>query len=196
MVNRLIKIFVWSLLWLVFFWTFLIVGLPTDSAKDWLAERVGREINAKVSIEELRVRWNLNVKINGISINRGQDSSETIKIKLSSLIIEPELFSLIRRKPALEFNAETPSGGTISGSYDPSELSISFKDLSFKDISIAALPVPSGTSATGSGKIKLIKGKGNIEIEADGMPGGKQKFKIDSPGADGKIKITVSLPKI
>lgn len=197
MINRLIKIAGWGTLWLLFFWGFLVAGFPQDIAKDWVAERLGKEIRAKVSIEELRIKWNLDVKVRGISIN-AQDSSAFI-VNLASLDIRPKVLSLIRLKPALEFNAGTPSNGIISGSYDPAELSISFKDISFKDINISTLPVPSETTASGSGRFKLLKGKGKVEIEVDGVPGGKQKLTVpggESPGLDGKLKVTASLPKL
>ena len=221
MINRLIKIAGWFTLWLLFFWVFLFTGFPEDTARDWLAESLGKEINARVSIEELRINWNLDVKIKGISIIRGQTPpnplfskegvpkagelvvefglSPQFEIKLRSLDIRPKLLSLIGLKPALDFSASTPSGGDISGSYNPAELSISFKDISFKDITISTLPVPSGTTATGSGMFKLIKGKGMVEIEVEGIPGGKQKLTApggESPGLDGKVKVTVSLPKL
>jgi len=212
MINRLIKIAGWCILWLLFFWGFLISGFPHDTAKEWVAERLGKEIGAKVSIEELRINWNLDVKVKGISIISGQWSGvsgqepsalslqpSVFSVQLTSLDIRPELLSLMRLKPALEFNASTPSGGDISGTYNPAELSISFKDISFKDVSISTLPVPSGTTATGSGRFKLIKGKGKVEIEVEGVPGGKQKLSApggESPGLDGKLKVTVSLPKL
>ena len=211
MINRLIKIAGWCILWLLFFWGFLFSGFPEDTARDWLAERLGKEINARVSIEELRINWILDVKIKGISIISGQGSEvSTLKgikgqepsafsVQLTSLDIRPKLLNLMRLKPALDFNTSTPSGGDISGSYNPAELSISFKDISFKDISISTLPVPSGTTATGSGIFKLIKGKGTVEIEVEGVPGGKQKLTApggESPGLDGKLKVMVSLPKL
>lgn len=197
MINRLIKIMGWGTLWLLFFWGFLVAGFPQDIAKDWVAERLGKEIRAKVSIEELHIMWNLDVKVRGISII-GQDPSAFI-VNLASLDIRPKVLSLIRLKPALDFNAGTPSNGNISGSYDPAELSISFKDISFKDINISTLPVPSETTASGSGRFKLLKGKGKVEIEVDGVPGGKQKLTVpggESPGLDGKVKVAVSLPKL
>src|SRR4030066_2126451 len=150
MINRLIKIAGWCILWLLFFWGFLISGFPHDTAKEWVAERLGKEIGAKVSIEELRIKWNLDVKIKGISIISGQWSGvrgqepSAFSVQLTSLDIRPKALSLIRLKPALDFSASTPSGGEISGSYNPAELSISFKDISFKDINISTLPVPSG----------------------------------------------------
>ncbi len=204
MVNRLIKIAGWATLWLLFFWAFLFTGFPEDTVRDWLAERLGKEINARVSIEELRINWDLDIKINGLSIN-GQQSAVSsqeapaFSVQLTSLDIRPKAISLIRLKPALNFSAITPSGGDISGSYNPAELSISFKDISFKDISISTLPIPSGTTATGNGIFKLIKGKGTVEVEVEGIPGGKQKLTApggESPGLDGKLKITVSLPKL
>ncbi len=205
MINRLIKIAGWATLWLLFFWAFLFTGFPEDTVRDWLAERLGKEINARVSIEELRINWILDVKIKGISIIRGQEPSalslqpSTFSVQLTSLDIRPKLLSIMRLKPSLGLNASTPSGGDISGSYNPAELSISFKDISFKDISISTLPIPSGTTATGNGIFKLIKGKGTVEVEVEGIPGGKQKLTApggESPGLDGKLKVTVSLPKL
>ena len=211
MINRLIKIAGWFSLWLLFFWVFLFIGFPEDTARDWLAERLGKEINARVSIEELRMDWNLDVKIKGISIIREQPAvgsqepsalslqPSAFNVLFTSLDIRPKALSLIRLKPALGFSASTHSNGNISGSYNPAEISISFKDISFKDISISTLPVPSGTTASGSGRFKLIKGKGKVEIEVEGVPGGKQKLTTtggESPGLDGKLKITVSLPKL
>lgn len=204
MINRLIKIAGWSTLWLIFLWVFLVIGFPKETARDWLAESLGKGTNARVSIGELRLKWDLDVKIKEISIN-GQQPAVTSQepaaftVKLASLDISPKLLSLIRLKPALDFNASTPSGGNISGSYNTDELSISFKDVSFKDISISTLPVPSGTTANGSGRFKLIKGKGMVEVEVDGVPGGKQRLKIpgdESSRLDGKLKVTVSLPKL
>ena len=211
MINRLIKIAGWCILWLLFFWVFLFIGFPEDTARDWLAERLGKEINARVLIEELRIDWDLDVKIKGISISREQPAvgsqepsalsfqPSAFNVLFTSLDIRPKLLSLIRLKPALDFSASIPSGGEISGSYNPAEFSISFKDISLKDISISTLPVPSGTTATGSGRFKLIKGKGMVEIEVEGVPGGKQKIRApggESPGLDGKLKVIVSLPKL
>ncbi|MBI4746196.1 MAG: type II secretion system protein GspN [Deltaproteobacteria bacterium] len=205
MINRLIKIAGWVSLWLLLFWVFLVTGFPAETARDWLAERLGKEISARVSIEELRINWDLDVKIKGISIIRGQAPSalslqpSAFSVQLASLDIRPKLLSLIRLKPALDFSGRTPSNGIISGSYDPAELSISFKDISFKDITISTLPVPSGTTAAGSGRFKLLKGKGMVEIEVEGVPGGKQKLTASggqSPGLDGKVKVAVSLPKL
>lgn len=198
MINRLIKIAGWSALWLIFFWGFLIAGFPEERAKDWLTERIGKEINADISIAELHLKWDLDVQVSGISINGSKEQSD-FSVQLAALNIRPKLLSLIKLAPAFDFNADTPSGGDISGFYGPSELSISFKDVSFKEISISSLPVPSDTKATGSGMFKLIKGKGVIDIEVDGIPGGKQKIKVpggDSPGLDGKLRLTVSLPRI
>ena len=207
MINRLFKIIGWSLLWLLFFWAFLVAGFPNEAVRGWLAERIGKGTNAAVSIEDLRIKWNLEVKIMGISIESKQEKTEEagnttqggFSVKLNTLSVEPRLLSLIRRKPALKFNADTPSGGNISGSYDPAELSVFFKDLSFKDINISSLPVPSGTTASGSGKFKLVAGKGSIDVEVDGVPGGKQNIKVQggaSPGLDGKLKAAVTLPKL
>src|SRR3990172_7520356 len=106
MINRLIKIAGWFTLWLLFFWGFLFTGFPEDTARDWLAERLGKEISAKVSIEELRINWILDVKAKGISIISGQGSGvSTLKgikgqepsafsVQLTSLDITPNALNL------------------------------------------------------------------------------------------------------
>ncbi len=202
--KRFIKFIGWSFLWLIFVWTFMIIGFPAKTAKDWLAESLGKGLNANVSIEELQLRWNLGVKLKGVSINGRQSSvisqePSTFNAQLASLNIKPGLFSLVRRKPEIDFYGDTPSGGNFSGLSNSKELSLSFKDISFKDVSISTLPVPSAATVSGSGKLTLIKGKGTIEIEIDGIPGGKQKAKVsggDGPGLDGKLLVKVLLPKL
>lgn len=202
--KRFIKIIGWSFLWLIFVWTFLIIGFPAKTAKDWLIDSLEKGLNAEASIDELHLKWNLGVRLKEISINGRQSSvssqePSTFNVQLASLDIKPRLFSLIRLKPEIDFYGDTPSGGNFSGSSNSKELSLSFKDISFKDISIAALPVPSAATVSGSGKLKLIKGKGMIEIEIDGIPGGKQRAKVfggEGPGLDGKLLVKVLLPKL
>jgi len=210
MIKMTLKIIGWAFLWLIFVWTFVIIGFPAKTAKDWLTDQLEKGLDAKVSIEELRLRWNLGVRLKGISIT-SQESEvgayghtplrepSAFNVKLASLNIEPSLFTLIRLKPEIDFYGGTPSGGDFSGAYDTEELSLSFKEISFKDVSISTLPVPSAATVSGSGRLKLIKGKGLIEIEIDGMSGGKQRAKVtggENPGVDGKLKVAVSLPKL
>jgi len=150
------------------------------------------------------LKWNLGIRLKEISITGrqsavGSQEPSTFNLQLASMDIKPGLFSLIRLKPGIDFYGSTPSGGDFSGAYDTGELSLSFKDVSFKDVSIATLPVPSAATVSGSGKLKLIKGKGMIEIEIDGIPGGKQRAKVsggDGPGLDGKLLVKVLLPKL
>lgn len=198
MTKKLLTILSWSLLWLVFFWAFLVSGFPKEAARSWLTDKLGKSLNATVAIEKLEVSWNLAVRLKGISIINAQEGN-SFTVKLDSLDIRPRLFSMIRLKPEIDFNGGTPTGGPFSGSYNPDNLSISFKDISFKDISISTLPVPSAASMSGSGDLKFVKGKGTIEVEVDGIPGGRQKLKTpggEAPGLDGKLKVTVSLPKL
>lgn len=202
--KRFIKIIGWSFLWLIFVWTFAIIGFPAKTAKYWLIGNLEKGLNAKVSIEELRLRWNLGVRLKGISINGWQSAvssqePSTFNVQLASLDIKLGLFSLIRLKPEIDFYGGTPSGGDFSGAYDTEELSLSFKEISFKDVSISTLPVPSAATVSGSGRMKLIKGKGMIEIEIEGIPGGKQRAKVpggEGPGLDGKLLVKVLLPKL
>ena len=52
---------------------------------------------------------------------------------------------------------------------------------------------------SGSGRLKFVTGNGMIDTEVDGVPGGKQRLRIpagEGLGLDGKLKITVSLPKL
>ena len=227
------KIIGWLFLWLIFFWSFLVITFPAKAAKGWLTDRLEKRLNAKVSTEELGMRWNLDLRLRGISIIRGQwsvvrDQEGTVQllpspsllkrgsegefiksglspkdeigdftIKLASLNVEPRLLSLIRLKPEIAFTGSPSSGGSFTGSYEPEGLSLSFKDVLFKDFTIASLPVPSVAMFSGSGRFKLVKGKGTIEVEINGIPGGKQRAAIpggEGVGLDGKLKITVSLP--
>lgn len=203
--KRVIKILGGSFAWSIFFWTFLIVTFPGKTAKDWLSREIEKGLNAKVRIDELKIGWNLGVRLKGIAIDRQSsplhqgEGEGGFALSLTSLRVKPKLLSLIKLKPDLDFNGSTPSGGDFTGSYDSGELSISFKDISFKDLTISGLPLPSAATAYGSGKLKFIKGKGTIDIEVDGIPGGKQALKAaggEGPGLDGKLKITVSLPKL
>ena len=84
MINRLIKITGWSLLWLVSLWIFLVIGFPDETARDWLAESLGKEINARVSIGELRIKWDLDVRIKGISINDPQSAVSSQQASVGS----------------------------------------------------------------------------------------------------------------
>lgn len=208
LLKRLIKTAAWTLLWVVFFWIFLIIGFPAETAKGWLAERLGKELNASVTVENLKVMWDLGIRLKGISIESRKrnfpDSqalavNEDFMIKLDSLQANPRLITLLRLNPGADFKGSTPSGGTFSGSYAKQVMAVSFRDISFRDISISILPIPSASSVSGSGELKVIKGKGTIDVEVDGIPGGRQRFKLsggEAPGLDGKMKVTVSLPKL
>lgn len=186
----------------MFFWAFFVTGFPEESAREWLIGRIEKETDAKVSIDELHLRWNLGVRFKGISIDRQsspQFGGEAFTVKLAYLNVKPRLFSILKLKPELDFNGGLPSGGSFSGTFTPAGFSLSFKDVSFKDITIATLPVPSSATIEGSGAAKFIKGKGIIEIELEGIPGGKQRSRIpagDGPGIEGKVNVTVSLPKM
>lgn len=184
----------WSFLWVLLFWTFLVIGLPTEAAKGWLAERLGRGFDAKVSIEELDIGWNLGIVFRRVSL-----TSQASTMRLEWLKVQPRLSSLISVKPEMNFSGGTSSGGNLSGSYHSGELSLFFKDISFKDFSTATLPVPSSATMSGSGRLKFVTGNGTIDTEVDGVPGGKQRLRIpggEGLGLDGKLKITVSLPKL
>jgi type II secretion system protein N len=192
--RRWFKGLSWSFLWVLLFWTFLVIGLPTEAAKGWLAERLGHGFDAKVSIEELDIGWNLGIILKGVSL-----TSQASAMRLEWLKVQPRLSSLISVKPEMDFSGGTSSGGHLSGSYHSGELSLSFKDISFKDFSTATLPVPSSATMSGSGRLKFVTGNGTIDTEVDGVPGGKQRLRIpagEGLGLDGKLKITVSLPKL
>lgn len=211
--KNFFKIVGWLFLWLIFFWSFLVITFPADAAKVWVADRFGKRLNAEVSIEEVSMRWNFCLRLKGISIIRGQgsvvsgqegtaqlppeDVRDGIAIKVASLDIEPRLLSLIRLKTEIAFTGNPSSGGIFSGSYASEAISLSFKDVLFKDFTIADLPVPSTAMFSGSGRFTLAKGKGTIEVEVNGIPGGKQRTVAsggDGPGLDGKLKVTVSMP--
>lgn len=211
--KKLFKVIGWSFIWLTSFWSFLVITFPADAAKVWVADRFGKRLNAEVSIEEVSMRWNFCLRLKGISIIRGQgsvvsgqegtaqlppeDVRDGIAIKVASLDIEPRLLSLIRLKTEIAFTGNPSSGGNFTGSYDPEGLSLSFKGVLFKDFAIATLPIPSTAMFSGSGRFKLVKGKGTIEIEVSGIPGGIQRTTApggEGPGLDGKLKITASLP--
>lgn len=185
----MVRIAGWSCLWIACFWAFLITGLPTDAAKRWLADTVAREFDATVSIGELRVAWNLDVSLHGVSVVRPAPDAG-FAMRLESLRIVP-------RWPVLHFRGGTPSGGSLAGSYRSGEVTLSFSDVSFTDVTIATLPVPSRATMSGSGRLRLVTGHGTIDAEVDGVPGGKQRLKIlggAGPAVDGKVTITVRLP--
>lgn len=197
------------MLWLAFFWTFLLIGFPAQTAKGWLAERLGQGFDANVSIEELHITWNLALRLTGVSIARqasesgpppaGPRSGEGLTIRLDSLQIEPRLAGLVPVKPEVGFRGSTPSGGSLSGSYKSGEVTLSFKDISFNDAKIGTPPLPSGATMSGAGRLKVVAGKGTIDTEVDGVPGGKQRLRMlggEGPGLDGKLRITISLPKL
>lgn len=200
--KRLFKVIGWSFLWLIFFWSFLVISFPAKTAKGWLTDRLEKGLNARVSIEELNMRWDLDLRLKGISIEgqepeAGSQEASVFSVKLTSLDVEPRLLSLIRLKPEIDFTGSPSSGGNFTGSYDQEVLSLSFKNVLFKDFTIASLPVPSVALFSGSGRLKLVKGKGMIEVEINGIPGGKQRTTApggEGPGLDGKLKVTVSIP--
>ena len=205
------KIACWSLLWILLFWAFLLVGFPTETAKRWLAERVGQGFAARVSIEELHINWNLAVRLKRVAIARQVVEAgpspkgermrigEGFTIRLDSLTVEPRLFALISAEPEMNFTGDTSSGGHLAGSYKSGEVTLVFRDMSFKDVGIATLSVPSGATMSGSGRLKLLARNGTIDTEVDGIPGGKQRLRIlggEGPGLDGKLKITISPSKL
>jgi hypothetical protein len=100
----------WSFLWILLFWTFLVIGLPTEAAKGWLAERLGHGFNAKVSVEELQIRWNLGIVLKGVSL-----TSQASTMRLEWLKVQPRLSGLISVKPEMDFSGGTSSGGNLSG---------------------------------------------------------------------------------
>jgi len=184
----------WSFLWVLLFWTFLVIGLPTEAAKGWLAERLGHDFDAKVSVEQLDIGWNLGITLKGVSL-----TSQASAMRLEWLKVQPRLSSLIWVKPEMDFSGGTPSGGHLSGSYHSGELSLSCRVICFKDSSTATLPVPSSANMSGSGRLKFVTGNGTIDTEVDGVPGGKQRLRMsggEGRGLDGKLKIAVSLPKL
>ena len=206
--SRILNRACWSVLWIVFFWVFLVIGLPTEEARDWLVERLGRHFDATFAIEELRVRWNLGVSLKGISITSrpsesrpfpgGQAIDQDFGVRLDVLNVEPRLSSLMLAKPDMDFNGSTPSGGRLAGSYKSGELYLSFQDMGAKDFMSATSLLPAGSTMRGSGRLRLVTGNATIDTEVDGIPGAHQRLKIvggKSPGFDGKLKITVSLPK-
>ena len=186
----------WSCLWIASFWAFLLVGFPSETAKGWLAQKLGQGLEAGVSIDELRMKWNLDVRLRGVSMRTR--IGEGFAVRLDSLTVAPKLSSLIAAEPAIDFKGDTSSGGYVSGSYKSREVTLVFRDLSSRDFTIAALPVPSSATMSGSGRLKIVAGNGTIDTEVDGVPGGKQRLKIpggEGRGLDGKLKITVSLLK-
>ena len=200
----------WSFLWIVLFWAFLLVGFPRETARNWLSERLGQSFDARVSIEELHIAWNLAVRLKGVSIAKqaseagpapageSKRDGEVFMIRLDSVTVDPRLSGLISVDPKMDFRGNTSSGGTVSGSYTSGELTLFFRDLSSRDVTIATLPVPSSAIISGSGRLKLVATNGTIDTEVDGVPGGRQSLKLlggAGPGLDGRLKITVSLPK-
>ncbi|MEK6545579.1 MAG: hypothetical protein AABZ28_03505 [Nitrospinota bacterium] len=195
--KKTLKIAGWSLLWLAFFWLFLIAGFPIETTKGWLTRMIEKEFKVSMSIERLRINWNLNIAIKGVSINSTRENEFTLKI--GKLNIAPQWAGLIRLKPAIKYHGNTPSGGDFSGYYNSDELSLSFKEISFLDISISSILLPSTAIVNGSGRLKLTKDNGIIEIEVDGIPGGRQRLRIsggEKPGLNGKLSVAVTLPKL
>jgi type II secretion system protein N len=206
--RRLLRAGGWSLVWMLSFWTFLLIGFPTETAKVWLAERLGQGSDTKVSFEGLHIRWNLGVGLTGISVRsrvsesdpapEGRGIGDGFTMRLDSLNVEPRLSSLIAGKPDIDFSGHTSTGGQLSGSYTSGRVSFSFSDISFKDITMAALPFPSTATMRGSGSLKIGTKNGSIDTEIDGIPGGRRRLQIPGgtdPGLDGKLKISVSLPR-
>lgn len=208
--KRVLKVIGWLFLWLISFWSFLVITFPAEAAKGWMTDRLEKRLNAKLSIEELSMRWNFGLRLKGISIISGQQSAvgsqepsalspqpSAFNVNLASLNIEPRLLSVIRLKPEIAFTGSPSSGGSFTGSYASEGLSLSFKDVLFKDFTISDLPVPSTAMFSGTGRFKLVNGRGTIEIEVNGIPGGKQRITTpagEGPGLDGKLKVTVSMP--
>lgn len=195
--KRLLKVVACLFLWFILFWTFLVVGFPEKTTKDWIADRIEKGLRVKVSIRELHLMWNLCVNLKEISITSREPGA--FNVRLASLNLKPKSLSLIRLRPEIDFNGDTPSGGLLSGSYVQEQLSISFKNVSLNDLNIPSLPFPSSAKTGGTGRFKLTKGKGAIDIEIDGIPGGKQRAKTpggENPGLDGEMRVTVFLPKM
>ena len=105
--RRWFKGLSWSFLWVLLFWTFLVIGLPTEAAKGWLAERLGHGFDAKVSVEELDIGWNLGIKLKGVSL-----TSQASAMRLEWLKVQPRLSSLISVKPEMDFSGARPLAGT------------------------------------------------------------------------------------
>lgn len=188
--GRALQIAGWVLVWLTCFWAFLLLGFPSDAAKAWLVENVGQRLDAAVSIETLRMRWNLDVRLDGVSVAR-----PALAIRFTSLTVHPKWLGLLSSGPRLDFTGDTASGGHLSGSYKPGEVTLRFSNMSAKDLGIAPLPLPPGATVRGSGTFRLATTSATIETEIDGVPGGRQRLQIfgkDALGLAGTLKITVS----
>jgi len=208
--KHIYKILSWSVLWFAAFWIFFVILFPAETVRDWLVYKIENRLNVRVAVEKFALKCNLNMELRGISVSDRSHGSKTseashsldamaFSLKISRLTIIPSLPSLVRMKPEVDFNGNAPSGGSFSGSYRDGGLTLSLKDVSFKDFIIHAFPLPPATTIGGSGQLKTVKGKGVIEVEIDGIPGGRQRVKVSvggDPGLEGKIKIIVLLPKV
>ncbi len=197
----------WSSLWIGSFWGFFLAGFPAETARSWLAGKLGQTLHASVSIDEVHIRWNLDLGLTGLSVaNQASDAGvpgdpapQAFMMKLNSLTLGPTLSSLASFQPEIGFRADTSSGGYVSGSYKSGEVTLFFKDVSSKDFTLAALPLPPTATMNGSGRLKVVTGTGSIDAEVDGVPGGRQRFKVsggERPGLDGKVKVSVSRSKL
>lgn len=192
--RRAVTIAGWSCVWIVVFWAFLLIGFPAETARAWLAERLGRDFAASVTIEKLELGWNLDVRFIGVSV-----AAEGTRVRLDSFTLKPRLAALVLGRPEASFTGGTSSGGRLSGSYRAGEVTLAFADVSFSEFSIATVPLPATARVSGAGRLKIVPTGGIIDTEIDGVPGGKQRLKVpagQAPGVNGRMQITVALPRV
>lgn len=178
-------------MWLAVFWVILITGFPAETARAWLAERLGRDFAAIVTIDKLEVGWTLDVRLTGVSV-----AAEGTRVRLDSFTLEPTLAALVLGRPEANFRGGTSSGGRVSGSYRAGEVTLVFADVSLSEFNIATVPLPATARVSGTGRLRVVPTAGTIDAEIDGIPGGKQRHRVpvgQAPGVNGKVQITVSL---
>lgn len=185
----------WILVWLVSFWSFLLLGFPSERAAEWIAQKVGRQTNATVSIRKLHVRWNLDLGLDDVSVT----AQPPVAVRFTTVTLQPKWLASVLSQPEMRFSGQTVSGGRISGSYKAGEVTVLFSDVPPKDLGMTLLPLPPSATLRGSGSLKIATTSGGIDTEIDGAPGGRQRLQIvgkDALGLAGTLRISVSAARI
>ena len=184
----------WAVLWLVCFWAFVVIGFPSDTAKDWLAQRFAERLNATVAIGKLGVRWNLGLRLDDVAVGE-----RPLVVHLPVVTIEPNWFSVLMLRPTVAFTGRTISGAGMSGAYAPDGMTLQFSDVRSNDVRSLPLGLPPNAVLRGVGTFKPAQQRASIEAEIEGGPAGRQRFQLvgkDAFGLIGTLKITISTARL
>ncbi len=175
---RVIKYFLYLLLFVVSFAVFLYRGLPYDIVKDRIVGGVEQEMGGKYEIEvdEFTPYWLTGIDIRGFSF---KDTSGVEMLKLKKVRVRASIFSLIFGNPEVSFDLDLVKGG-VTGVADYSEeeinLDLELDNIDLKNMKLITEKIGMLISSKIDGDVKLridnrrpIRSEGKIVLDLDDM---------------------------